>query len=109
MQKTTMSGPKRFLRRIQLRSYVFFHKSRKTPYFLYDSHIPSTESKGLKARIISFFAALSLLTVLAFIIPLRPTYSDHELRELAADLAVGSPTSGLFDDVWDHKYTHGLI
>lgn len=83
MQKTTMSGPKRFLRRIQLRSYVFFHKSRKTPYFLYDSHIPSTESKGLKARIISFFAALSLLTVLAFIIPLRPTYSDHELRELA--------------------------
>ena len=32
-----------------------------------------------------------------------------ELRELAADLAVGSPTSGLFDDVWDHKYTHGLI
>ncbi len=32
-----------------------------------------------------------------------------ELRELADDLAVGSPAKGLFDDVWDHKYTHGLI
>ena len=33
----------------------------------------------------------------------------QELRELAADLALGSPTTGLFDDAWDHKYTHGLI
>lgn len=32
-----------------------------------------------------------------------------ELRELAADLAIGSPTAGLFDDAWDHKYTHGLV
>ena len=31
-----------------------------------------------------------------------------ELRELAADLALGSPTTGLFDDAWDHKYTHGI-
>lgn len=30
------------------------------------------------------------------------------LRELAEDLAVGSPAKGLFDDSWDHKYTHGL-
>ena len=30
------------------------------------------------------------------------------LRELAQDLAVGSPAKGLFDDSWDHKYTHGL-
>lgn len=30
------------------------------------------------------------------------------LRTLAEDLAVGSPTRGLFDDDWDHKYTQGL-
>ena len=29
------------------------------------------------------------------------------LRELGEDLAKGSPASGLFDDDWDHKYTHG--
>ena len=32
----------------------------------------------------------------------------EELRELADDLAIGSPAKGLFDDAWDHKYTHGL-
>ena len=30
------------------------------------------------------------------------------LRELAEDLAKGSPASGFFDDDWDHKYTQGL-
>lgn len=30
------------------------------------------------------------------------------LRTLADDLALGSPTSGLFDDDWDHKYVQGL-
>ena len=30
------------------------------------------------------------------------------LRELAADLALGSPAKGLFDDDWDQKYTHGV-
>ncbi len=30
------------------------------------------------------------------------------LRTLAADLALGSPTSGLFDDTWDQKYTQGI-
>lgn len=30
------------------------------------------------------------------------------LEELAEDLAVGSPTTGLFDDDWDHKYVQGL-
>lgn len=30
------------------------------------------------------------------------------LRELAQDLAVGSPALGLFDDSWDQKYTHGI-
>ena len=30
------------------------------------------------------------------------------LRVLAADLAVCTPTSGLFDDDWDHKYVQGL-
>ena len=32
----------------------------------------------------------------------------EELRELAADLALGSPAKGLFDDDWDQKYTHGV-
>jgi ADP-ribosylglycohydrolase len=32
----------------------------------------------------------------------------EELRELAADLALGSPSRGLFDDAWDQKYTHGM-
>ncbi len=30
------------------------------------------------------------------------------LEQLAADLAQGSPTTGLFDDDWDHKYVQGL-
>lgn len=30
------------------------------------------------------------------------------LRQLAEDLAQGSPTRGLFDDDWDHKYNQGL-
>ena len=30
------------------------------------------------------------------------------LLELAEDLSMGSPTMGLFDDDWDHKYTQGL-
>ena len=30
------------------------------------------------------------------------------LEELAADLALCSPTAGLFDDDWDHKYVQGL-
>lgn len=29
------------------------------------------------------------------------------LRQLAQDLAVGSPATGFFDDAWDQKYTHG--
>lgn len=30
------------------------------------------------------------------------------LSDLAADLSQGSPTVGLFNDDWDHKYTQGL-
>lgn len=30
------------------------------------------------------------------------------LEELAGDLALCSPTAGLFDDDWDHKYVQGL-
>jgi hypothetical protein len=29
------------------------------------------------------------------------------LQELAGDLSLCSPTSGLFDDDWDQKYVHG--
>ena len=32
---------------------------------------------------------------------------EHVLEVLARDLAQGSPSSGLFDDDWDRKYTHG--
>lgn len=32
----------------------------------------------------------------------------QELCTLADDLAMGSPTMGLFDDDWDHKYVQGL-
>lgn len=32
----------------------------------------------------------------------------RSLRVLADDLAQGSPTRGLFDDSWDHKYIQGL-
>ncbi len=32
----------------------------------------------------------------------------ESLRQLAQDLAVGSPATGLFDDDWDQKYTHGI-
>lgn len=34
--------------------------------------------------------------------------SRKALTQLADDLALGSPTAGLFDDAWDHKYTQGL-
>lgn len=37
---------------------------------------------------------------------LEPT---QELQELAMDLTQGGPATGLFDDAWDHKYTHGLL
>jgi len=30
------------------------------------------------------------------------------LRELGKDIALGNPASGLFDDDWDQKYTHGI-
>jgi hypothetical protein len=30
------------------------------------------------------------------------------LRTLAADMAAGTPTLGIFDDSWDHKYVQGL-
>ena len=29
-------------------------------------------------------------------------------RTLAADMAAGTPTLGIFDDSWDHKYNQGL-
>lgn len=32
----------------------------------------------------------------------------QELTTLAKDVAQGTPTMGLFDDDWDHKYTQGL-
>lgn len=51
---------------------------------------------------IPFFAALTVLTLVSFIIPLRPTVSDSEKRELAAfpDFSLEALVSGdYFDDI----------
>ncbi|MGM9593249.1 MAG: DHHW family protein [Candidatus Onthomonas sp.] len=76
------SALKRLIQRIQWKSYAFFHRSRKTPYFLYEEQKPPQKKRGLSPRIAVFLAALGLITVLALIIPLRPTYSDQERRDL---------------------------
>lgn len=79
-----LTAVKRLLRRIQLKVYVFFHKSRKTPYALYEDQAPRKKPRGLTPRIGTFFTALTLFTLLALIFPLRPTYSEQELRDLTA-------------------------
>jgi len=34
--------------------------------------------------------------------------ATEHLEQLATDLAVGSMTTGLFNDDWDHRYVQGL-
>lgn len=75
---------KRLIQRIQWKSYAFFHRSRKTPYFLYEEQKPPQKKRGLSPRIAVFLTVLGLLTVLAWIVPLRPTYSDQEHRDLTS-------------------------
>lgn len=86
--KTKPSSPfsalKRLIRRIQWKAYAFFHRSHKTPYVLYEEHKPPRKPRGLLPRISVFLVTLCLLTGLALIFPLRPTYSDQEHRDLAA-------------------------
>lgn len=75
---------KRIVQRLQWKSYAFFHRSREIPYFLYEDQKPARKPRGLAPRIAAFLTVLGLLTVLALIIPLRPTYSDQEKRDLTA-------------------------
>lgn len=83
VRRPPFRGLKRLLRGIQLRLYVFCHKSRREPYPLYADQAPRRRPRGLQARIVSFLAALALLTCLAMVIPLRPSHSDSEMRDLA--------------------------
>lgn len=73
---------KQLIRRVQWKTYTFFHRSRKTPYALYEDQKPPRKPRGLSSRIAVFLVSLCLLTVLALILPLRPTYSEQERREL---------------------------
>ena len=68
VRRPPFRGLKRLLRGIQLRLYVFCHKSRREPYPLYADQAPRRRPRGLQARIVSFLAALALLTCLAMVI-----------------------------------------
>ncbi len=78
------AGLKRRINSFQLKVYIFLHRSRRQPYALYDDQAPPKKPRGLTLRLLSFGVTLALLTVLALIYPLRPTYSDQEHRNLAA-------------------------
>ncbi len=100
-----LSAPARLLRRIQIRLYVFCHKSRREPYPLYADQAPPRKPRGTAPRILSFLAALALMTCLAMLFPLRPSHSDAEMRDLAQfpDFSLSSVADGSFFDgltVW---------
>lgn len=100
--KTKPSSPlsslKRLVRRVQLKSYAFFHRSRKTPYALYEAQKPRHRPRGLLPRIAVFLVTLCLLTGLALAFPLRPTYSDQEHRDLAPfpTFSLGAVANGTY-------------
>jgi len=53
-------------------------------------------------KVVSFFAALFIISIIAFIIPLRPTHSASEKRDLAKfpEFSIAALTSGsYFDDI----------
>ncbi len=83
VRRPPFRGLKRLLRGIQLRLYAFCHKSRQEPYPLYSDQAPRQRPRGLQARIISFLVVWALFTCLAMAVPLRPSYSDSEMRDLA--------------------------
>ena len=96
------AGLKRWINHVQLKSYIFFHRSGNQPFALYDDQAPRKKPRGLTPRIRSFAVTMTLLAVLALIYPLRPTYSAQENRNLAsiptfstAALADGSYFTGL--------------
>lgn len=65
------------------------HKNRNKPVYLFSSS-PSNRGEELKRRtkranqrtVTFFLVFLYLFTLISFIIPLRPTYSDLEQRNL---------------------------
>lgn len=81
---SSLSPLRQLIRRIQWKTYTFFHRSRKTPYALYEDQKPPRRPRGLSSRIAVFLVSLCLLTILALILPLRPTYSEQERRDLTA-------------------------
>ena len=96
------AGLKRWINHVQLKSYIFFHRSGNQPFALYDDQAPRKKPRGLTPRIRSFAVTMTLLAVLALIYPLRPAYSAQENRNLAsiptfstAALADGSYFTGL--------------
>ncbi len=62
----------------------------------------NTVKYGRRFKIASFFIALYLGTIIAFILPLRPEYSESEMRKLAdfPEFSVDALVSGsYFDDI----------
>lgn len=62
----------------------------------------NTVKRGRRLKIASFFITLYFGTVMAFIIPLRPTYSESEKRNLASfpEFSIDALVSGsYFDDI----------
>lgn len=62
----------------------------------------NTVSHGRRLKVASFFLMLYFGTIMAFIIPLRPTYSESEKRYLAAfpEFSIDALISGsYFDDI----------
>lgn len=65
------------------------------------NHNDKTKGSGFRL-VIPFFLVLAVLTVVSFIIPLRPTFSDSEKRELTKfpEFTLSSLMSGdYFDDI----------
>ncbi len=72
------AGLKRWINHVQLKSYIFFHRSGNQPFALYDDQAPRKKPRGLTPRIRSFAVTMTLLAVLALIYPLRPAYSAQD-------------------------------
>ncbi|MCD7734822.1 MAG: hypothetical protein LUH48_06820 [Clostridiales bacterium] len=95
-------GLKHLINRIQWRAYAFFHRSRRETYALYEEHAPRKRARGLRPRVVTFGVVLAVLTVLAMIYPLRPTYSEQERRNLTEfpEFSLSALADGsYFDDI----------
>ena len=73
--------------------------------------ITAVNHSGRSAAVASVTGALMGLLLTEEKLPefyVESLAASRVLRTLADDLAQGSPTRGLFDDSWDHKYIQGL-